>query len=142
VGAQLKLIRTRKGLTQEEVGRRLTPYLGAPWHRQQVSAAENGQRAFQVIDLMAMAAVFDVPVTDILHPLLRDPVTFPTGLRWTPREPGHMELSWETLSAVEHLMRDARSSLTAGLSWLRDKANEQRSVPLPDDPVFPDTDGM
>lgn len=138
VGAQIKLIRTRLGLTQEDVGRKLAPYLGAPWHRQQVSMAENGQRAFQIIDLMAMAAVFDVPLTDILNPLLREPILFPTGLKYTPRPAEHMELSWETLSAVEHLMRDARSSLTAGLSWLRDKANEQRSVQLPDDPILPD----
>jgi hypothetical protein len=107
-------------------------YLGTPWHRQQVGIVESGQRALQIVDLMALAAVLDVPLTDILSPLLSCEVVFPTGERWDSRGTGGMELSWETMTAVESAMKDARSALSAGLSWLLEKANEQRRVPLPD----------
>lgn len=132
VGAQIKLIRTRLGLTQEDVAKRMGRYLGTPWHRQQVGIVESGQRALQIVDLMALAAVLDVPLTDILSPLLSCEVVFPTGERWDSRGTGGMELSWETMTAVESAMKDARSALSAGLSWLLEKANEQRRVPLPD----------
>ena len=133
VGHQVKTIRHRKGLKQEEVGQLIEKYLGKPWPRQQVSAIEKGLRAFTIIDILALSAVLDVPPTDILYPVLTGTVVFPNGREWQPPSPGNVELSWETAAAVESALKDARQSLSVAMSWLRGSTNAKRSVPLPED---------
>jgi transcriptional regulator with XRE-family HTH domain len=133
VGNQIRTIRHRKGLKQDEVGQLIEKYLGKPWPRQQVSAAEKGLRAFTIIDILALSAVLDVPPTDLLYTVLTDAVTFPSGQEWQPPSPESVELSWETAEAVEAALVNARSSLSVAMAWLRGSTNEHRSVPLPED---------
>lgn len=77
VGYRLWRARELRGLTQEEVGRRLAPYLGKPWNRATVAAAENsfgGDRIhpFDADELVAFARVFDLPVIWFLLPPTED----------------------------------------------------------------------
>lgn len=57
-------------LTQAQLGERLGEYLGEPWPRQAVSAAEKGERAFRAAELVAFALVLGCPIESLLEPPL------------------------------------------------------------------------
>ena len=59
IGARVTELRADRNLTQTELGERIGLYLGAPWSRQAVSAAEHGGRAFTAAELLALADVLD-----------------------------------------------------------------------------------
>jgi transcriptional regulator with XRE-family HTH domain len=71
-------LRGFKRLSQAEVARAMTD-LGFAWTKSTTSEVENGKRALQVDELMALAVVFGVAPTDVLDPMAgghRDPITF------------------------------------------------------------------
>ena len=61
VTANMRRLRLRAGLSQQQLGDRL-----GGWSRQAVSAAENGQRGFALDDLDRLAAAFGMTATDLL----------------------------------------------------------------------------
>lgn len=67
VGWQVRERREARGVTQEQLGRELEPFLGRPWSRQAVSAAEKGDRSFGAAELVALAAVLHARVGDLLR---------------------------------------------------------------------------
>ncbi|HXF37413.1 MAG TPA: helix-turn-helix transcriptional regulator [Actinomycetota bacterium] len=74
VGQRLRAVREYLGLSQAELGRRLAAYLGRPWFPQAVSEAEHGRRQFTAEELLALAAVFDKPLSWFFLPLEKDAV--------------------------------------------------------------------
>jgi transcriptional regulator with XRE-family HTH domain len=85
VGRRIAEARQERGMTQEELGQALAPYLGRPMVKQTVSLIEGGTREVSVTELLAMALVLVRP----LHWFIRgdypqdagDTVTFPGGER-------------------------------------------------------------
>jgi transcriptional regulator with XRE-family HTH domain len=68
IGKRVKAAREAEGLSQHDLGRRLAPLLGRPWSRQSVSAAEQGQRAFTAVELVALAQALHVSVAMLVSP--------------------------------------------------------------------------
>ncbi len=69
VGQTIRDLREQRGMSQAELGRALGDELDRPWPRQTVSQAEAGRRAFPVRELVAVAGVLGVPITDLVAPL-------------------------------------------------------------------------
>ena len=59
IGKQLRRAREANGWTQEETGEHIGRWLGRPWSKQTVSAAEAGGRSFAAEDLLVMALLFE-----------------------------------------------------------------------------------
>lgn len=68
IGMNLRRVRERRGENQAEFGEWIGQGLGTAWKPQTVSAAEKGRRAYGAGDLVALAHVLDVPVSDLLEP--------------------------------------------------------------------------
>lgn len=66
VGINVARLREQRRLPQAELGELLGQYLGKPWTRQAVSAAEKGRRAFAVAELVALAAALKSDVSELL----------------------------------------------------------------------------
>lgn len=80
VAKRMREARERAGQTQQELGESLEPLLGKRWTRQSVSAAEQGDRAFTAIDIVAIAYVTGVSPAYLLDlPPEADGLTLPTG---------------------------------------------------------------
>jgi transcriptional regulator with XRE-family HTH domain len=62
IGRQMAAARRDQRLTQQQLGERLAPWLGQPWKKQAVAAAEGGDRAFTAAELLALAACLEVPL--------------------------------------------------------------------------------
>jgi transcriptional regulator with XRE-family HTH domain len=73
VGANVARLREHHRLSQAELGEELGKYLGKPWTRQAVSAAEKGRRAFAVAELIALAAALKSDVAELLGLYLARP---------------------------------------------------------------------
>jgi transcriptional regulator with XRE-family HTH domain len=81
VGYRVREARERQGWTMEQFGERMGSALGrAPWVRQQVFAAEHGDRAWAVEELVVAALVLEVPVLELIKPQPDDLVTLPSQL--------------------------------------------------------------
>lgn len=68
IGARIAALREGK-MTQAELGERVGRYLGKPWSRQTVSAAEKGRRAFAALDLLVLSIELDVPLYSLFEPM-------------------------------------------------------------------------
>lgn len=68
IGGWIAQRREDTGLTQSQVGDELGKYLGKPWSRQAVSAAEKGRRSFTAAELVAFAVVLGCSVESLLEP--------------------------------------------------------------------------
>lgn len=74
VGQNVARLRKDKwALSQAELGQKIGAECGRAWSRQTVSAAEKGDRAFTVSDLVMLAFVFQVDSAALLH--------LPTGVQ-------------------------------------------------------------
>jgi transcriptional regulator with XRE-family HTH domain len=67
-GQELKRLRRERGWSQEEVARRMTAY-GFDWHQTTVGRTETAARPLRVNEAVALAALFEVPVTQLLVPV-------------------------------------------------------------------------
>lgn len=68
IGQRITRAREETGWSQAEIGVKLGGYLGKPWPRQAVSAAEKGRRAFTAAELVALAYVLGYSVETLLSP--------------------------------------------------------------------------
>jgi len=69
IGANLKALRkSQDKLGQRQLAYYLTELTGKKWDQQLVSRAESGTRPFRVVDLFAIAAIFEVSVTALMVP--------------------------------------------------------------------------
>lgn len=68
VGKNLAKLRQVWPMSQSELSNRISEKTGKYWSRSVISAAESGDRAFTVRDLVMLALVFEVPVTTLLLP--------------------------------------------------------------------------
>jgi transcriptional regulator with XRE-family HTH domain len=67
IGASVRDLRQAAGLTQAELGKAMTEGFEFKWENAQaVAAAESGKRRFQVDEVLALAAYFDVSPTALL----------------------------------------------------------------------------
>lgn len=71
VGRRIRDYRNKAGMTQENLGRRLSP----PTTRVSVANIEGGHQRILSHTLVQLAAVFNVEVTDILPPKAAQPVS-------------------------------------------------------------------
>jgi transcriptional regulator with XRE-family HTH domain len=62
IGGRIRAARTEHNLTQAALGQLLEPWLGKAWLKQAVSQAEQGRRDFTAAELLALAAVLQVPM--------------------------------------------------------------------------------
>jgi transcriptional regulator with XRE-family HTH domain len=69
IGARVRLARREAGLTQVELGERLSRYLTGGWSNIVVSLAETGRRNFSASELVALGAVLGRPVAWFFVPL-------------------------------------------------------------------------
>ena len=69
IGARVARLRVEHGMTQVELGRRLEPYTGLAWSRQNLRNAEVGNRAWSANDVLAVASVFGVSIMELFTPL-------------------------------------------------------------------------
>ncbi|UPK64655.1 helix-turn-helix domain-containing protein [Rhodococcus pyridinivorans] len=81
VGANVRQYRTGTSMAQHELGSKMEVYLGRAWPAQTVSLAEKGRRPFAVTELVALADIFAVTVTDLLDPAdyASSAITLPSG---------------------------------------------------------------
>ncbi len=108
VGQRIRARREELGLTQEEFGRKLYPFLSKPWSRSTVSVAEGGGRAFTAGELLAIAHVLNVRVPRLLTPPIEvGRIEFPGGVELPSRMTTEMGLAdaqlaamWEDLARV------------------------------------------
>lgn len=70
IGFNMARLREDAGLTQEQLGKALEPYLGKSWTRQAVSAAEKGRRSFTAAELIALGLALNTSLQFLLmiHP--------------------------------------------------------------------------
>lgn len=94
VGLRIRQAREATEMTQEEFGGMLAKYLGKPWPRQAVSAAEKGHRSFAVAELLACSMSLSIGVMDLLRPPAEQyELTFPSGLTVMYEDTGHPDVS-------------------------------------------------
>jgi 8-oxo-dGTP pyrophosphatase MutT (NUDIX family)/transcriptional regulator with XRE-family HTH domain len=86
VGWQVRERREALGLTQEQLGKQLEPFLGRAWSRQAVSAAEKGERSFGAAELVTLASVLRMTVGDLLRPPVQETVVDLGGPDMVPKE--------------------------------------------------------
>lgn len=80
IGRRITWAREGRQISQAELGQELASYLGKPWSRQAVSAAEKGGRAFTAVELIALARALEVPVDRLLSPPADvDEIEMPSG---------------------------------------------------------------
>lgn len=68
VGRWIATGRAANGQSQAQLGTALGEYLGKPWSRQSISAAEKGDRAFTAAELIAFGLALGCPVEALLEP--------------------------------------------------------------------------
>lgn len=112
VARNLSRARKARGLTQDELGERLTELTGTPWSRATVSAAETGWegssgrvRHFDVDELVALAIALSLPVSWFLMPP-------PEGPRLAVDEDG---VDWSPWITVDKNGAGSRRSFTSAL---------------------------
>ncbi|GAA2686164.1 hypothetical protein GCM10010400_58020 [Streptomyces aculeolatus] len=70
VSRNVRRLRHARGWRQEDAGQRLGSFLGEPWSKANWSAAEQvgkpRQKPWTAVELVAMAALFGVPVGELL----------------------------------------------------------------------------
>lgn len=86
VGWQIRERREALQLTQDQLGRQLAIYLGRPWSRQAVSAAEKGDRSFGAAELVALATVLHTTIGDLLRPPLQESAVELGGVNPVPKD--------------------------------------------------------
>lgn len=76
IGANVKALRGEWSMA--ELGRALAPFVGEDgWSRQTVWKAENGQRQFSPLEIMALAAVLEVTIPQLYETV--EPILLPSG---------------------------------------------------------------
>lgn len=68
VAARMRQVRLDRGLSQEQLGEKLTGIHGKRWWPQAVSAAEKGRRMFTVEDLAVISLALQYPITLFFEP--------------------------------------------------------------------------
>jgi transcriptional regulator with XRE-family HTH domain len=68
IGQHLFELRNQQNLSQSRVAEYLTRVTGNKWNQQLVSRAEKGDRQFRVVDLFAIAGIFEVSVLALMYP--------------------------------------------------------------------------
>ncbi|GGQ20704.1 MULTISPECIES: helix-turn-helix domain-containing protein [Streptosporangium] len=69
IGANVAFLREDRGMSQAQLGEALGSYLGKPWSRQAVSAAEKGRRAFTAAELVSLALALGTSLPGLLLPM-------------------------------------------------------------------------
>lgn len=70
-GHELRRLRTVRGWSQEEVARRMAEY-GYDWHQTTVGRTEAATRPLRLNEAVSLAALFGIPVTQMLAPIMVD----------------------------------------------------------------------
>ena len=131
VGLRIKALRMERGMKQQQLGNLLEPLLGKAWHRQTVSLAEKGQRAYTAVELYALAEVLETTVGHLLLPTIEvQQVEMPSGemrshaelcrLVVADRGGDHMSVAMEAIRKMLLWQHEALASAEV----MRDKAQE------------------
>lgn len=130
IGLKVAALREQRGWNQRELGEVLEKVTGRKWERQSVWAAEHGKRAWAIVDLLGIAEVFDVSLSDLL---LAEDALDVGGMERTPADLSRMTESdsqfeghWQSFLALEGLrsiLDTATAEYQLALDSLRTKAN-------------------
>ena len=130
IGLKVAELREQRGWNQRELGEVLEKVTGRKWERQSVWAAEHGKRAWAIADLLGIADVFDVSLSDLL---LSDDALNVGGVERTPGDLSRMTESdsqfeghWQSFLALEGLrsiLDTATAEYQLALDSVRKKAN-------------------
>jgi transcriptional regulator with XRE-family HTH domain len=80
VGFRIAQARKDRGIRQDELGERLSEYLGKSWTKQAVSEAERGNRKLDPTEFLAFAIVLDYPLAWFYLPPAGEAFAFPGRL--------------------------------------------------------------
>lgn len=69
VGARVAHLRRSNEMSQGELIRQLEPFIGSAWSRQNLGSGENGRRTWTAEEALAIAVIFDVPLTELFTPM-------------------------------------------------------------------------
>lgn len=109
VGQCVRDRREELGMSQPEFGQRLAHWLGRPWTRQAVSAAEQGKRAFTTAELFAIAQVLDTRPARLLAPPLNvAELELPSGAALPTRKIGDIGIADRYLSQMWDELADGK----------------------------------
>jgi len=123
IGARIAALRDGK-MTQAELGERVGRYMGKPWSRQTVSAAEKGRRAFAALDLLVLSVELDVPLYSLFAPApseqgdedkeVETPGGIPIPVKRLLPDQGTADVQQEQLKAALTLLSEAALIIAAG----------------------------
>lgn len=131
ISVRVRELRTRKGWTGAELGKRMTA-LGSRWDRSIVANLENGRRAtVSVSELFALARVFDVAPVHLLVPVqerafrVAEGEVYPAGrvrdwVRGGTPLPGTDERMFRSEVPLDELPQPVQGRMTAEGRGLRD----------------------
>lgn len=91
------------GMTQAQIGDELGKYLGKPWPRQAVSAAEKGRRSFTAAELVAFAVVLGCNVEKLIEP--PEDVSAVTLSEGPPLDSRHLRAAAATNTDLKELLK-------------------------------------
>lgn len=125
IGQRVAEGRDELGLTQAQIGEAIGEYLGKPWSRQAVSAAEKGDRAFGAAELVALSLVLGCTIETLLEPPPEaDNVTIGDG---PPLDSRHFRIPTSTnsdLADLAEVMTELRHKFPA----LADDVKQSRAL--------------
>lgn len=127
VGRRVRESRETVGLTQEQLGQSLQPYLGKKWPGQQVSVAEDGGRKFTAAELFALSMVLDRPVSYFFIPISVTPIEAPGGA--VPVDEATSRQIWgPSKDSVAPIVVSVLQRLPGFLGEMEQSAREARQV--------------
>jgi transcriptional regulator with XRE-family HTH domain len=96
IGLQLRRMRERDGLVQDDIARRARG-VGLAWTQATVAAVEAGRRAIDLPELLLLTAVYDAPLTTFFQGRERVQLT---------------ERAWADLDALDRLIQGGKLQMT------------------------------
>lgn len=133
-GQELKRLRTERGWSQEEVARRMTSS-GYDWHQTTVGRTESAARPLRVNEAVLLAAIFEVPITQLLVPAamkISDIDTEISAIEETLDHIGKMAAEFQSkvdyVAAVQQEINEAYRKLTSGIEGLESRLKLLREI--------------
>lgn len=133
-GRELKRLRTDRGWSQEAVARRMTAS-GYDWHQTTVGRTESATRPLRVNEAVVLAAIFEVPITQLLIPATmklsdvdQEIADTEEALARVAKLAAEFEPNVEQISAIHLKVTEAYRKLTNATEKLEDRLKLLREI--------------
>jgi len=131
---ELKRLRNERGWSQEEVARRMTAS-GYDWHQTTVGRTESAARPLRVNEAVVLAAIFEVPITQLLVPAAMKLSDVEGEIKETEealaevkKMVGEFQLKVEQLSAIQHQAAEMYRKMTSATEGLEGRLKLLREI--------------